>query len=234
MAKILLVDDDADMLEIAAKTLSNANHQAHTALDALSALDILNGETFDALITDANMPHHSGYELVQTLRNDSHFDKMAVALLTGRRNRQDIEKALKLGVDDYIIKPFDPLLFLTKVELLLQQKRGQDPSQGSPEVHLKDTSICTEAKVELEARLETLSEVNITLTTDYKMESGQILNLKTSLFDELGIAPPAFKVLSSIKKEQHWLTTLLFVGTNDFILQKIRAHIYKSSGSRVA
>lgn len=229
MAKILLVDDDPDILEIAAKTLSSANYQTQTASDVLCALDALNSAPFDVLITDTNMPHHSGYELVQTVRNDSRFDQMAIAMLTGRRDKQDIEKALKLGADDYIVKPFDHILFLKKVGLLLQQKMPEKHN----EIHFKDMSINSQAEVQLEARLETLSEVHISLTTHYHLNEGQVLKLKTPLFDELKIQPPAFKVLSSVKRGHEWDTTLMFVGTNDSILQKIRAHIYKRSGRKV-
>ena len=230
MVKILLVDDDPDILKIAAKTLSSANYQTQTAPDALCALDALNSSHFDILVTDTNMPHHSGYELIRTVRNDPRFDQMAVAMFTGRRNKQDIEKALKLGADDYIVKPFDHILFLKKIGFLLQQRVPEKHS----EIHFKNTPINAQAKVQLDARLETLSEVNVILTTAYKLDKGQVLNLNTTLFDELGIQPPAFKVLSSIKKGNDWHTTLVFVGTNDSILQKIRAHIYKKSGRRVA
>ena len=77
MAKILLVDDDPEILKVAEKVLAHANYQTETASDALIALDALNSSRFDALITDANMPRYSGFQLIQTVRNDKRFDHMA-------------------------------------------------------------------------------------------------------------------------------------------------------------
>ena len=225
MKKVLLVDDDLDMLKIVSTTLSSIGYEIEAVPDILGALEKLNHIKFDVLITDANMPLHSGYELVQSVRSDPRFDQMAITMFTGRRNRQDIEKALKLGVDDYIVKPFDPAIFLKKIEFLAKDQSIDQSMQPLASVHAHGP-----ATIELDAQLETLSEVQITLTSKYPLEPEQIINVKTTLFDTLHIQPPALKVLSSTQKKDEWHSTLTFIGVNDSTLQKIRAFIYKQSG----
>src|SRR3954454_16418039 len=102
MGRILVVDDDPDILKLAEAVLVSAGHTVFVAEDALRAVDWLNHIEFDLLLSDANMPHYSGFELVNTIRNNDKFKKMAVAMLTGLRERKDVERAVKMGVDDYI------------------------------------------------------------------------------------------------------------------------------------
>src|SRR4051812_10592644 len=103
MARILVVDDDRDILKLVERVFTQAGHIILTADDAFKAMTILESTDFDLLISDANMPHFTGFELVQTLRRNRRFQNMAIAMLTGLRERKDIDKALKAGVDDYIV-----------------------------------------------------------------------------------------------------------------------------------
>ena len=144
MVRILLVDDDPNILRLGEKILSHANYEVHVAESALGAMDILNSNRiFDALISDANMPEYSGFDLIKTIKKDRRFDNLAVAMLTGLREKKDIEKAIHAGVDDYIVKPLDPLLFLKKVENLFSKK----PPEERPEVRFSEASTYYETQV---------------------------------------------------------------------------------------
>src|SRR5262249_28829124 len=120
MARILVVDDDKDILKLTERVFPQARHTVFTAEDAFKATDFLDHLDFDMLISDANMPHFSGFELVQTLRRNQRFERLAIAMLTGLRERKDIDRALKAGVDDYIVKPIDPMILMTKVQALFE------------------------------------------------------------------------------------------------------------------
>ena len=231
MIKILLVDDDPDILRIAVMTLSTANYETETASDALSALNALKKSHFDVLITDANMPQYSGYELVQEIRQDPQLKHLVIAMLTGRRRKEDIEKALELGANDYIIKPFDQALFLQKVDMLVQR---QIPSQQPSHVQFKEAAINLPAKVEVDAHIETISEIGMTLKTKKPLREGQILHLKSTFFDNLNIPSPVCRVLSSEENGEDSYSKLILIGATDSTLQKIRAFIYKKSSRMVA
>ena len=92
---ILVVDDDPDILKLAERVLASAGHTVLTASDVLSALDLMNRLQFDMLISDANMPHYNGFDLVTTIRKNSAYKNMSVAMLTGLRERKHVERAVR-------------------------------------------------------------------------------------------------------------------------------------------
>ena len=76
---ILIVDDDPDILKIADRILAHAGHEVKVAENALGALDLLTQSEFDLLISDANMPRYSGFELVQTVRANPALNAFQIA-----------------------------------------------------------------------------------------------------------------------------------------------------------
>lgn len=122
MAKILVVDDDVITLQIVSSVLHKEGHAVQTAADAYTALDYLDQEGFNLLITDANMPKISGYNLVTTLRRSLKHRNLPIIFMTGRRSKADVLRALESGVDDYIIKPIEVATLAEKIRTLLMQK----------------------------------------------------------------------------------------------------------------
>lgn len=125
MARILLVDDDADIRRIVKKILETKGHSVMILDNGLTALDELNANIYDLLISDASMPHFSGFDLIRSIRRQKRHKKLAIAMLTGRREKEDIEQAIELKVDDYIVKPIDPSVLLEKVDKLLSKNHSQ-------------------------------------------------------------------------------------------------------------
>lgn len=229
MATILLVDDDQDILNFGARILTSQGYKVLTAHDATEACSLLNKNHLDMVISDANMPKHSGFDLVKVLRNDPRFQTTPIALLTARRERQDIEAAIKLGVDDYIVKPIDPMLLLKKVEALFEKK----PPQESASFSLQEIEVQYEAKAQVDAQILSISEVGIVIETPHALQEGQVVNIDSMLFDHIRIKPPILKVLSSESRPgKKWRSRLLIVGADDSILQKIRAWINLQATSR--
>jgi DNA-binding response OmpR family regulator len=226
MASLLLVDDDSDILKLGSHVLSAAGHFVFTAMDAEQALDHLNAKKIDLIISDANMPRHSGFDLLQTIKQSNAFKSIPVAFLTGRREKKDIELAMKLGVTDYIVKPLDPFLLIQKVNQILEQKEVE-----STQVQLARAKVTTTAKLLVDIEIQTLSEVGLELKCSEKMSIGLKVNLDTKIFEEIGIKKPFMKVLSCIesRKDQTFHIKLQFLGLNEADLTKIRAWIFKHS-----
>ncbi len=227
MAKILLVDDDPDILQVARALLASQGHDVLVAADALQALDLLRSYGCDAMITDLNMPHYSGYDLVKTIRLDKAWTNLPIAMLTGRRDKKDIEQALALGVDDYIVKPIDPPLFLKKVEALLTA----NDVEGAKELNLAQTQSPSPGRLNLPIHMKSISELGLTFTSLHKIAEGQLIDLSSHLFEQVGIAPPRMKTLSCVPTltGDGYETRVLFIGVDDSVLQKIRAWVFANT-----
>ena len=120
--KILLVDDDLDLLTVTSFALQQAGFLVVTAADGPAALEIFRREQPDVAVLDINMPRMNGFELAQKLRERS---RVPVLMLTARSEEEDVVKALSLGADDYLTKPFSPKILLARVKALLR-RAGQD------------------------------------------------------------------------------------------------------------
>ena len=121
--KFLIVDDDPAILKITSKFLELEGHEVECVENALDALKKLNDLSFDILITDATMPAHSGFDLIRSIRKKTDLQDLTIAMLTGRSERSDIEQALELGVQDYIVKPIEPEVFIAKMQNLVSRHR---------------------------------------------------------------------------------------------------------------
>ena len=228
MAKILIVDDDKDILKFTDALLSQSGHYVKVATEPIMAMEFLNARSFDLIITDANMPHYTGFELVTTLRADDRFNDLGIAMLTGMREKESIEKAIKAGVDDYIVKPIEPMTFLRKVEDLLAKK----PPQKAIEIQYSEISKETDAKIQLETKIISVSENGIKVLTNYNLPEGSLLTLQTSFFHRIGIEPPPLKVGSSTKQEKEYLVTVNYVGISEVDFQKIRSWVYHEANKK--
>jgi DNA-binding response OmpR family regulator len=116
--KILLVDDDPDLLTVTAFALQQAGFLVVKASDGLEALDAFQREQPDLAVLDINLPKLSGFELARKLRERS---KIPLIMLTARNEEEDVVRALGIGADDYLSKPFSPKILLARVKALLRR-----------------------------------------------------------------------------------------------------------------
>ncbi|MBN8280619.1 MAG: response regulator transcription factor [Gammaproteobacteria bacterium] len=116
--KILVADDDRDLLELVAFTLAQSGYLALKAPDGPSALQAFAAEAPDLVILDINMPGMSGFQVCEEVRRKS---RVPVMMLTVRGEEEDLVRALELGADDYLNKPFSPRTLLARVKALLRR-----------------------------------------------------------------------------------------------------------------
>jgi DNA-binding response OmpR family regulator len=116
--KILIVDDDPDLLSLVAFALSQSGFVVVRATDVPSALRVFAGETPDLAILDINLPGGSGFDVCEAIRKQS---RIPVMMLTARGEEEDLVRALDLGADDYLTKPFSPRTLLARVRALLRR-----------------------------------------------------------------------------------------------------------------
>jgi len=116
--KILLVDDDPDLLAVTGFALQQAGFLVVTAADGAAALEVFEREQPDLAVLDINLPKVNGFELAKRLREKS---RIPLIMLTARGEAEDVVRALSLGADDYLTKPFSPKILLARVKALLRR-----------------------------------------------------------------------------------------------------------------
>ncbi|MFO1406102.1 MAG: response regulator transcription factor [Steroidobacteraceae bacterium] len=116
--KILIVDDDADLLALVGFALTQAGYVVVKATDARTAIARYEAEVPDLAILDINLPDGSGFDVCEAIRERG---RTPVMMLTARGEEEDLVRALDLGADDYLTKPFSPRTLLARVKALLRR-----------------------------------------------------------------------------------------------------------------
>jgi DNA-binding response OmpR family regulator len=116
--KIMIADDDRDLLGLIAFTLTQAGYLVVKASDGPSAIHAFRGESPDLAVLDINMPGASGFQVCEAIRAQS---RIPIMMLTVRGEEEDLIKALDLGADDYLTKPFSPRTLLARIKALLRR-----------------------------------------------------------------------------------------------------------------
>ncbi len=122
MKKILVVDDEPSLQEMLKDILSLADFNVVTANDGKDGLKMVYDESPDLVIMDCSMPVMDGYEMLERMRQDPMLLHKPVIMLSVRNSEYDEIRGLKLGVDDYITKPFKATLLLARVKTILERK----------------------------------------------------------------------------------------------------------------
>jgi DNA-binding response OmpR family regulator len=120
LARILLIDDDASLLDALSIAFEDAGHEVLTAPDGLRGVERVRADKPDAVISDVNMPGLDGFSLCKKLRDGG--DRVPLVLLTSRDDEIDEALGLELGADDYVAKPFSTRVLLARVSALLRRE----------------------------------------------------------------------------------------------------------------
>ena len=130
MAKILVVDDEPDIVEIITFTLESKGHEITAAKDGAEGIEQVKKDEPDLIILDVMMPKMNGMQVVDYLRNKEQYNHIPIIMLTATTQysrKPDEEWRKKIGVEDYISKPFEPIDLITRVDKVLKdnfRKRG--------------------------------------------------------------------------------------------------------------
>lgn len=126
--KILIVDDQPEIRNLLAITLDADNYEVHHANDWMSALGMTRAIKPDLILLDIMMPgEFDGLEVCRRIKCDQDLSSTIVLVVSARAQVADRYKALEVGADDYLTKPFSPLVLMEKVSLLLSKKEQQRP-----------------------------------------------------------------------------------------------------------
>ncbi|MBN2895722.1 MAG: response regulator transcription factor [Campylobacterales bacterium] len=121
MTKILMIEDDLELAEILTEFLEQYDFKVRTEDDPFNALSILNLEPFDLVILDLTLPGMDGLEVCQAIRTRQN---VPIIISSARSDINDKVKALELGADDYIPKPYDPRELEARIRSVLRRFEG--------------------------------------------------------------------------------------------------------------
>ncbi|NQT75981.1 MAG: response regulator [Candidatus Omnitrophica bacterium] len=119
--KILIVDDDPDILDVLKITLEAEGYEVLEGHDGQEALDIIKRTVPDLLITDFKMPRKNGDEVCRVLKEDILIQHMPIIMLTGKGEVTDKVHGINAGADDYMVKPFEPKELVARVKMVLRR-----------------------------------------------------------------------------------------------------------------
>jgi len=122
--RILVVDDEPDIVALVAYHLAKTNYRVSTASTGTDALSIARQERPALLVLDLMLPGMSGFDVLEQIRAEEGTRHIAVLMLTARKEEQDRIRGLSLGADDYLTKPFSPQELVLRVGAILRRTTG--------------------------------------------------------------------------------------------------------------
>ncbi len=125
-AYVLVVDDDPINRALLAKSLEREGHEHAMAEHGREALEKLRGEAFDIVLLDVVMPELDGYEVLRRIEDDPDLRHVPVIMISAVEDLDSVVRCIELGADDYLPKPFDPVLLRARINGCLMKKRLHD------------------------------------------------------------------------------------------------------------
>ena len=178
---IMIVDDEPAVRALLNDTLRIAGFETLEATDGMSALTLLRTNKPALMVIDINMPLMDGFELVERLRSNN--DLTPVLMLTAREDKTDIARGLKIGADDYVVKPFGIEELILRIKAILRR--------SSKQISTPTIMSCGPISIDDEQHLVTFNSEEIDLSpTEYRLlqilieKKGRVLS-KTLLLDEV-------------------------------------------------
>lgn len=123
--RILVVDDDPQIVRLARSYLEQAGFEVLAASDGERALHVIRADHPDLIVLDLMLPGRSGWDLTELIRKDAALAHLPIIILTARVEDADRISGFALGADDYVPKPFNPLELAARVQAVLRRASGQ-------------------------------------------------------------------------------------------------------------
>lgn len=142
MIKILLVEDEPDMLDLTAYVLRRERFVVAEAADGAAALRRWKADRPDIVILDVGLPSIDGFEVLRKIREES---ETPVLMLTARRDRPDIARAFNLGTDDFLAKPFEFRELIARIRAILRRAKSAQTEVREPKVESNGLVLDPEA-----------------------------------------------------------------------------------------
>jgi DNA-binding response OmpR family regulator len=133
-ARVLIVEDDAEIADVLRRSLRQEGYEVRTSADGVDALDVAAGFVPDLVVLDLGLPRLDGVEVCRRLRADG---DVPILMLTARAETEDRVGGLDSGADDYLVKPFERQELLARIRALLRRR----PPRGAASLSVADLTL---------------------------------------------------------------------------------------------
>ncbi|MCM1988709.1 response regulator transcription factor [Oceanirhabdus seepicola] len=176
MNKILIVEDDTSISDLIKLNLRMVNYETGQAFNGKEALDLIEKQDFDLILLDVMLPELDGFSVLDQIKHKN----IPVIFLTAKASVSDKVKGLKMGAEDYIVKPFESIELLARVEVVLRRygKKNDVLYFKNLEINLKERIVKNNGEI-----------------VDLTLKEFELLNL---LVKNKGIALSRDKILEKI------------------------------------
>jgi len=171
--RVLVVDDDVQILRYIRRTLELEGYQTLTATDGKSALEVMERETPDLIILDIMLPQIDGYSVCQRIRE---FSTVPIIMVTAKGNDAEKVKGFELGADDYVTKPFSIVELLARVKAVLRRSQISG-AVAAPAIYRGDRLEVNFAsrRVTVDGRPVNLTPTEFNLLQELILNRGKVL-----------------------------------------------------------
>ena len=126
---VLVADDDAVNRLLLGHSLERDGHRVRAVADGLEALEALDSELFDCVLLDVLMPGMDGYQVLERIRGERKLRHTPVIMISALDDVESVVRCIEMGADDYLPKPFDPVILRARINAGLARKRLHDLEQ---------------------------------------------------------------------------------------------------------
>lgn len=161
---ILVVDDNEMNRDMLSRRLKRLGHTTMVAEDGEKALEAIQANDFDLVLLDIMMPNLNGYDTLERIKSDVATQHVPVIMISAVDDLESVVRCIELGAEDYLFKPFNPVLLKARVGASLEKKRLQSSGNGDGKPLSEEAKTVAQAiqqdLINLEIDLDSLSEIH--------------------------------------------------------------------------
>jgi two-component system alkaline phosphatase synthesis response regulator PhoP len=175
MSKILIVDDEQDIVELLSYNLEKERFSIVKAYDGEAALGLVRSEKPDLMILDLMLPKMNGLDVCKAIRRNPETANLPIIMLTAKGDEIDKIIGLEVGADDYITKPFSVKELIARVRAILRRMHDNDNKMGKEEFIYKELAInYASCLVQISGKQVTLSPTELKLLFFFSRNPGRV------------------------------------------------------------
>ncbi|MBN1657621.1 MAG: response regulator [Anaerolineae bacterium] len=152
---ILVVDDNVLNRMVLASNLEQQGHRVSLAADGRQAVDIVESQPVDLVLLDIVMPEMDGYQVLEWLKAGEHRRDIPVVIISAVEEMDSVVRCIEMGAEDYLTKPFDPVLLRARINAGLEKKRMRDQEVE----YLRNVALLTDAAAAVETERFVLDDL---------------------------------------------------------------------------